>query len=110
MLLRFGCLIGCEGPDAFINSKNLPSALIQPDVIDQNIASNLALGRIIEIDAPTNHFISSPLGLVMYQSTMEASEKSIIYHTPTALQSTIILPPKHLPSLIHHSKMSFNKL
>ena len=64
MLLRFGCLIGYKGPDAFINSKKLPSALIQPDVIDQNIASNLALGRIIEIDAPTNHFISSPLGLV----------------------------------------------
>lgn len=64
MLLRFGCLIGYEGPDAFIDSKSLPSALIQSDVIDANIANNLALGRIVQIPTPTEYSISSPLGLV----------------------------------------------
>lgn len=66
MLLRFGCLIGYEGPsDSFIDSKNLPSALIQPDFIDENIAHDLALVRIKQLNyTPTEHFISSPLGLV----------------------------------------------
>lgn len=64
MLLRFGCLIGYERPDAFISSKILPSALIQPDVIDKNIARDLALSRITQVNPPTDHSISSPLGLV----------------------------------------------
>lgn len=47
MLLSLGCLIGFKGPDAFIDSKDLPSFLIQPDVIDKNIANNLALQKIV---------------------------------------------------------------
>ena len=64
MLLRFGCLIGYQGPDAFIDSKNLPSVLIQPDVIDNKMTSDLASGKIIQIDPPTKHSISFPLGLI----------------------------------------------
>lgn len=66
ILLRFGYLIGYQRPvDSFINSKTLFFALLQPNVIDDNIAYNLALGRIKQLDhTPTNHFISSPLGLV----------------------------------------------
>lgn len=64
MLLRFGCLIGYEGLDAFNDSKNLLFVLIKPDVIDANIANDLALERIVRIDKPIEHSISSLLGLV----------------------------------------------
>lgn len=88
MLLRFGYLIGYQGPaDSFINSKNLPSALLQPDVIDDNIAHNLALGRIKQLDhTPTKHFISSPLGLVPKHD--ESFRKIHHLSYPTAPQLT----------------------
>lgn len=64
ILLRFGCLINYKRPDAFISSKNLLSALIQPDVIDKNIVHDLALSRIMQVNLLTDHSILSPLGLV----------------------------------------------
>lgn len=64
MLLRFGCLLGYQGPDAFILSTNLPSALIDPTVIDDKLANELSAGRVVEVNDLTPPFISSPLGLV----------------------------------------------
>lgn len=64
MLLRFGCWIGYQEPDAFIDSKNLPFVLIQPNVIDNKMTSDLANRKIIQINPPTKHSISFFLGLI----------------------------------------------
>lgn len=64
MVLCFGCLVGYEGPDAFILSKNLPSALIDPKIIDEKLTSDLRMARVLEVKIPSLPFISSPLGLV----------------------------------------------
>lgn len=55
ILLRFGCLVDNHGPDAFIFSNNLSSALMDSDVIDKSIAHNLRLGR--RYPAPTIHLL-----------------------------------------------------
>ena len=47
-----------------ILSSNLPSALIDPSVIDHKLAQDLSMGRVIDITDPTSPFMSSPLGLV----------------------------------------------
>lgn len=65
MILRFGAELGYQGPpDAFILSRNLSSALEDPAIIDKKLTEDLALGRVVEVDAPTPPFICSPLGLV----------------------------------------------
>lgn len=64
MLLRFGCLLGYHGSNAFILSKNPPSTLIDLDNIEKKITQDLYLGRIVEVEDPSPPFISSPLGLV----------------------------------------------
>lgn len=64
MLLRFACLLGYKYPDAWILSKNLPLALLDLEIIDNKLAHDLKLGRVVEVKNPTYLFISSPLGLV----------------------------------------------
>lgn len=62
-ILQFGTLIGYEGPDSLIISKNQESVYLAPEVIDAKLDDDLAVGRIV----PTSQsfpFISSPLGLV----------------------------------------------
>ena len=62
-ILRYGALIGYTGPDVHRLSKNLQTANLLPDVMDTNIAKDLALNRIHEINpAEYKHLISSPLG------------------------------------------------
>lgn len=63
MLPHFGSLLGYEGPESLILSKNLPSALIDPTVIDKKLSIDLAIGRVIKA-SPITPFLSSPLGLV----------------------------------------------
>lgn len=41
MILRFGAQLGYEGPNAFILSKNLASALVDTDIIDRKLAEDL---------------------------------------------------------------------
>lgn len=65
IFLLFGSLICYQESDFFISCKNLLFIWIQPDIIKQNIALDLFLGRIIEIDPPTSHSISYLLGLVV---------------------------------------------
>lgn len=64
MILRFGAQLGYEGPDTFILSKNLASALADTGIIDKNLADDLRCHRVEEVTNPTLPFISSPLGLV----------------------------------------------
>ena len=64
MLLHFGCLLGYIGPETLILSSKLPSALIDQSVIDEKLAQDLAIGRIVQITNPSLPFISSPLGPV----------------------------------------------
>jgi hypothetical protein len=59
-ILQFGTLVGYEGPDSLIISKNQESVYLAPEVIDAKLHDDLAMGRIV----PTFPFISSPLGLV----------------------------------------------
>ena len=63
LILRFGALIGYQGPDAHIISRNLSSALLDANVIQQKLKDDLLVGRVIPA-AQINPFISSPLGLV----------------------------------------------
>ena len=64
MILRFGAQLGYEGPNAFILSKNLASALADTEMIDKKLAEDLRCRRVEEVTIPTMPFISSPLGLV----------------------------------------------
>lgn len=64
ILLRFGCLLGYTGPNTFMLSSNLPSALIDPSVIDEKLSQDLSTRRVVEVVDPVSPFITSPLGLV----------------------------------------------
>lgn len=46
------------------SQKTLPSALLDPEIIDNKLAHDLKLGRVVEVGNPTCPFISSSLGLV----------------------------------------------
>ena len=63
LILQFGCLLGYTGPPAHIHSKNLVSALLDPQIITQNLEEDLLSGRVIPA-TQKYPFISSPLGLV----------------------------------------------
>lgn len=63
LILQFGCLFGYEGPPASIHSKNLTSALLDPQIIAQKLQDDLGSGRVIPA-TQKYPFISSPLGLV----------------------------------------------
>lgn len=94
MLLYFDCLLGYTGPETMILSSNLPSALIEPSVIDHKLAQDLSMGRVIEITDPISPFISSPLGLVPKH---DGSLRRIYYHTPVGDPSmtTLLTKPPH---------------
>ena len=64
MVLRFGAELGYEGPDAFILSDNLASALEDLTIIDKKLQEDLASGRVTLVHQPSRPFICSPLGLV----------------------------------------------
>ena len=64
LILRFGALIGYEGPAATIISPNLRSALLEPGIIQKKLEQDLAARRVIPI-AATTPLISSPLGLAL---------------------------------------------
>lgn len=64
MILRFGAQLDYKGPEAFILSKNLASALVDTGIIDKKLANDLRCRRVEELTNPTLPFISTPLGLV----------------------------------------------
>lgn len=63
LILTFGTLVGYRGPETYIISKNLKSARLDPDIITESIAADLAIGRV-ECRSDKSPLISSPLGLV----------------------------------------------
>jgi hypothetical protein len=60
-IIRYGCLLGYEGPDRHILSENLPTANNDPLTMERKIAEDLSCGRITVTDT-SPPFISSPLG------------------------------------------------
>lgn len=62
-ILIYGALVGYEGPETLIISKNLSSALLDPITINTKLRDDLDLGRV-EIVTGDRPFICSPLGLV----------------------------------------------
>ncbi len=64
MVLRFGAELGYKGPDAFILSNNLASALEDPTIIEKKLQKDLASGCVTPVYQPSRPFICSPLGLV----------------------------------------------
>ncbi len=64
MVLRFREELGYEGPDAFILSDNLASALEDPTIIEKKIQEDLASGCVTLVHQSNRPFIFSPLGLV----------------------------------------------
>ncbi len=64
MILRFGAQLDYEGPNTFILSKNLMSALADTGIIDKKLAEDLRCRQVEKVTNPTLPFISSPLGLV----------------------------------------------
>lgn len=62
-ILIYGALVGYEGPETLIISKNLSSALLDPTTINTKLRDDLNLGRV-EIVTGDRPFICSPLGLV----------------------------------------------
>jgi hypothetical protein len=64
--LRYGAHIGFEGKRAPRFSKNLPTALAQPDIISSNLAHEISLGRVAGPfdNPPFPNFQVSPIGLV----------------------------------------------
>ena len=63
LILRFGALLGYQGPDAYIISNNLSFALFDLDIIKQKFNKDLLLGCVIYV-TKKKPFISSLLGLV----------------------------------------------
>lgn len=63
LILRFGTLIGYQGPESTIISHNLASALLDSAIIQQKLEEDLKSGQIIPATQSTP-FVSSPLGLV----------------------------------------------
>ncbi len=65
MILRFGAEIGYKGPqNVLILSENLASAIEDPSIINNKLAEDIQLRRVISVPTPIAPFISSPLGLV----------------------------------------------
>ncbi len=64
MVLRFGAELGYKGPNAFILSENLASALEYPTIIEKKLKENLASGRVTPVHQPSRPFICSLLGLI----------------------------------------------
>jgi hypothetical protein len=65
-IMKYGSLVGYDGPDVFILSKNLKSA-DNIDIIANHLKNDLSLGRVSPIHELTTFFISSPLGLTSKQ-------------------------------------------
>ncbi len=64
MVLQFGVELGYKGPDAFILSEILASALEDPTIIEKKHQEDLASGRVTLLHQPSRPFICSSLGLV----------------------------------------------
>jgi hypothetical protein len=62
-ILKYGVLLGYEGPEKLSLSQNLLSARLNPQTITGQLQSDLILSRVIHT-TPDPPFISSPLGLV----------------------------------------------
>ena len=62
LILRFGALIGYEGPESTIISPNLRSALLEPTIIQKKLEQDLASRQVVPI-TQTPPLISFPLGL-----------------------------------------------
>ena len=62
-ILKFGCLLGYNGPKVLILSDNMPTAKNDPDTMEKKITDDLLHRRIV-ITSATTPFISSPLGFV----------------------------------------------
>ena len=63
LILRFRILLGYQGPNAYIISYNLSSALLDLNIIKQKLDKDLLLDCVIYA-TQTRPFISSSLGLV----------------------------------------------
>ena len=64
-ILDYGALLGYEGPDQRIVSRNHSTVNISPDDIKSKLEVDIAQSRIvIALLNPSDRFISSPLGLV----------------------------------------------
>ncbi len=65
MILRFGAEIGYKGPqNVLILLENLASAMEDPSIINNKLAKDIQLCRVVSGPTPIVPFISSPLGLV----------------------------------------------
>ncbi len=65
MILRFGTEIGYKGPqNVLILSENLASAMENPSIIDNKLAEDIQLHRVVSVPTSIASFISSPLGLI----------------------------------------------
>ena len=64
MILCFGIQLGYEGPNTFILSKNLASALADTEIIDKKLAEDLRCRRVKKVTNLISLFISSLLGFV----------------------------------------------
>lgn len=66
-ILRFGALLGYQGPSSTIISPNLTSALLDSAIIEKKLKEDLQSGQVVQA-TQTSPFISSPLGLVPKQN------------------------------------------
>lgn len=64
MILCFAAQLGYKKPKAFILSKNLEPALVDPQIIDKKLAKDLKSQRVEEVAKSISLLISSPLKLV----------------------------------------------
>ncbi len=64
MVLQFRIERGYEGPDAFILSDKLASALEDLTIIEKKLQEDLASGRMTPVHKPSRPFIWSQLDMV----------------------------------------------
>jgi hypothetical protein len=91
--LRYGAHIGFKGKRAPRFSKNLPTALAQPDIISSNLAHEISLGRVAGPfdNPPFPNFQVSPIGLVPKSTRQNFGQFSICLFPSRAPQASMPL-------------------
>ena len=81
--LGHGARIGFQGQRSLRFSKNLPTALADPNVVSSNLAAEVSLGRVagLFVTPPFPNFQVSPIGLIWYQKRIRTSfARFFIFH------------------------------
>src|SRR5579859_6509815 len=109
---RFGVRVGYEGPPrAQIRCPNHRSAMVNPAILDDHIAKELAVSRIPKVALPLSHYCS-PLGLVHKKTDGVQTGWCTIFDlsSPNGHSVNDNIPPEYVHSCTSPFKMLWPSL